>query len=192
MGRGRLDWPRSLQHGRPRSRSALHYRGRLSAAPQLWLIVVDASASTRRHGALRRAKGLLAELLEQARRQRVVLALLQADGARPRWFCQGQRAPQAASRWLQQLGAGGGTPLPAALTEANAWLARRQRSHPAEQQQLWLLTDGRLRELPAIAPAACPALLIDIESGPLRLGRARALAQALGAEYQHIDELVLA
>lgn len=154
--------------------------------------MVDASASTRRHGALRRAKGLLAELLERARRQRVALALLQADGARPRWFCQGQRAPQAARRWLDQLGAGGGTPLPAALAESDAWLARRRRSHPGERQQLWLLTDGRLRELPAVAPAACPALLIDIESGPLRLGRARALAQALGAEYRHIDEVPLA
>lgn len=164
----------------------------MSAAPALWLIVVDASASTRRHGALRRAKGLLAELLEQARRRRVALALLQADGARPRWFCQGQRAPQAARRWLEQLGAGGGTPLPAALAEAAAWLARRRRSHPGERQQLWLLTDGRLRELPSVAPAACPALLIDIESGPLRLGRARALAEALGAEYRHIDEIPLA
>lgn len=163
----------------------------MSAAPALWLIVVDASASTRRHGALRRAKGLLAELLDQARRRRVALALLQADGARPRWFCQGQRAPQAARRWLEQLGAGGGTPLPAALAEAAAWLARRRCSHPGERQQLWLLTDGRLRELPAVAPAACPALLIDIESGPLRLGRARALAEALGAEYRHIDELTL-
>jgi magnesium chelatase subunit ChlD-like protein len=191
-GPGRLDWPRSLQHGRPRSRAELHYRSRLASAPALWLIVVDASASTRRHGALRRAKGLLAELLDQARRRRVVLALLQADGARPRWFCQGQRAPQAARRWLEQLGAGGGTPLPAALAEAGEWLARRQRRHPGERQQLWLLTDGRLRELPALAPAACPALLIDIESGPLRLGRARELAAALGAEYRHIDEIPLA
>ncbi|WP_256659188.1 VWA domain-containing protein, partial [Pseudomonas sp. A-1] len=191
-GPGRLDWPRSLQHGRPRSRAELHYRSRLASAPALWLIVVDASASTRRHGALRRAKGLLAELLDQARRRRVALALLQADGAKPRWFCQGQRAPQAARHWLEQLGAGGGTPLPAALAEAGEWLQRRQRRHPGERQQLWLLTDGRLRELPALAPAACPALLIDIESGPLRLGRARALAQALGAEYRHIDEIPLA
>lgn len=170
----------------------MHYRTRQAGAPRLWLIVVDASASTRRHGALRRAKGLLAELLEQARRQRVSLALLQADGAQPRWFCRGQRAPQAARRWLEQLGAGGGTPLPAALGEAGDWLERRRRSHPGERQQFWLLTDGRLRELPALEPLACPALLIDIESGPLRLGRARALAQALGAEYRHIDELPLA
>lgn len=185
------DWPRSLQCGRPRTRAELHYRSRQASAPRLWLIVVDASASTRRHGALRRAKGLLAELLEQARRQRVSLALLQADGARPRWFCQGQRAPQAARRWLEQLGAGGGTPLPAALVEAGAWLERRRRSHPGERQQLWLLTDGRLRELPALAPLSCPALLIDIESGPLRLGRARTLAAELGAEYRHINEIPL-
>jgi magnesium chelatase subunit ChlD-like protein len=36
----------------------------------------------------------------------------------------------------------------------------------------------------------CPGLLIDIERGPIRLGRAKQLAAALEADYRHIDELV--
>ncbi|MFL6608343.1 MAG: magnesium chelatase, partial [Pseudomonas sp.] len=39
-----------------------------------------------------------------------------------------------------------------------------------------------------LPPLDCPSLLIDIERGPIRLGRARQLAGQLGAEYRHIDE----
>jgi magnesium chelatase subunit ChlD-like protein len=33
-------------------------------------------------------------------------------------------------------------------------------------------------------------LLIDIERGPIRLGRSRVMAGQLQAEYRHIDELL--
>ncbi|HBO7444843.1 TPA: magnesium chelatase, partial [Pseudomonas aeruginosa] len=52
-----------------------------------------------------------------------------------------------------------------------------------------VLTDGRLRDWPALPEAACPSLLVDLESGPLRLGKAERLARELGAEYRHISEL---
>ena len=152
-------------------------------------MIVDASASTRRHGALSKAKGLLAEVFEQARRQRARLALLHATGEQAQWLWQGQKAAQALQQWLAELGAGGGTPLLDALQQAAAWQARRQRLHPAERQRLLLITDGRLRDWPALTPSACPALLVDIESAPIRLGRGRQLAAELGAEYRHIDTL---
>lgn len=152
-------------------------------------MLVDASASTRRHGALSRAKGLLAEVFDQAYRQRARLALLHATGAQPRWLWQGQKTSSALRDWLDQLGAGGGTPLIDALQQAAHWQARRQRLKPAERQRLLILTDGRLRDWPALAPSRCPALLVDIESAPIRLGRARLLAEQLGAEYRHIETL---
>ena len=40
--------------------------------------------------------------------------------------------------------------------------------------------------LPAIE---CPGLVIDIERGPIRLGRAKVLADQLQTHYQHIDDL---
>jgi magnesium chelatase subunit ChlD-like protein len=36
----------------------------------------------------------------------------------------------------------------------------------------------------------CPALVIDIERGPIRLGRSKVLAAQLQSEYRHIDELL--
>ena len=78
----------------------------------------------------------------------------------------------------------------AALTEAGHWLAVRRKRFPAEQQRLLVITDGRLKDCPELPGVACPGLLIDIERGPIRLGRAKQLATALDADYRHIDELL--
>lgn len=86
-------------------------------------------------------------------------------------------------------GRGGGTPLSAALEQAMTWLVQRQKRHPSEQHRVLVLTDGRIKQLPALPTFACATLLIDIEKGPIRLGRAKELASTLGAEYRHIDEL---
>lgn len=164
-------------------------RPRSQQAEELWLVLVDASASTRRYGALSQAKGVLAEVFDSAYRQRARLAVLQAGGRKAQWLWQGRKASAELHRWLQELGAGGGTPLFDALQQAGDWLLRRQRAKPGERQRLLILTDGRLRDLPALTPLPCPSLLLDTERTPIRLGRARQLAQALQADYQHIDDL---
>nr|WP_256737657.1 VWA domain-containing protein [Pseudomonas sp. dw_358] len=181
----------TLLAGRPRQRSDLHWQRRQSAPDELWLVIVDASASTRRHQALSDAKGLLAELFDRSYRQRARLALLTASGSRPSWQCHGLKASGALRDWLQALGAGGGTPLSAAVDEARRWLAKRRRQHPNEAPQCWLLTDGRLKDIAAFSPLGCPTVLIDIEQGPIRLGRARQLAQTLDARYQAMGDLAI-
>jgi len=178
-----------LLNGRPRQRSQLVFQQRTHSPQDLWLVIVDASASTRRHQALSDAKGLLAQLFDDAYRQRARLALLTASGAAPEWQVQGLKASSGLRHWLDALGAGGGTPLLAALSEARQWLAARQKRFPAEQQRLLLVTDGRLKDGAALPALNCPALLIDIERGPIRLGRSKVLAAQLQADYRHIDEL---
>ncbi|NBF04585.1 VWA domain-containing protein [Pseudomonas sp. Fl5BN2] len=184
---GRINWPGTLLNGRPRQREDLLFHLRSRAPHELWLVIVDASASTRRHSALSDAKGLLAQLFDDAYRQRARLALLTASGRAPHWQVQGLKASKDLRHWLDGLGAGGGTPLPQALNEAAQWLEQRQRRLPAEQQRVLLITDGRLKTLPALAALSAPTLLIDIERGPIRLGRARELAILLNAAYQHLD-----
>ncbi|MFI8738277.1 VWA domain-containing protein [Ectopseudomonas toyotomiensis] len=186
---GRIDWAATLRQGRPQCREQLVLRPRSQQADELWLVLVDASASTRRHGALSLAKGVLAELFDSAYRQRARLAVLQAGGREAQWLWQGRKASAELHRWLQALGAGGGTPLLDALQQAGDWLLCRQRAKPQERQRLLILTDGRLRDLPELAPLPCPTLLLDTERAPIRLGRARQLAQALEADYHHIDDL---
>lgn len=188
-GKGKVAWPATLLKGRPRQRADLCWTQRSAASPELWLVIVDASASTRRHQALSRAKGLLASFFDQAYRARARLALLTASGTTPRWQRHGLKASAALQPWLASLGAGGGTPLLAALKEAREWLARRQKQFPGERQRCLVLTDGRLAKSPALLPLPCASLLIDMESGPVRLGRARQLAEQLSADYFHMDQL---
>ena len=189
---GAIDWLATLLRCRPKGREDLQRRPRSQAPSALWLIVVDASASTRRHGALSQAKGLLSELFQRAYRQRARIAIVDAHGAQPQWHWQGQKASGALQQWLNALGAGGGSPLIPALQQVHDWLQRRQRRKPGEQQRLLVVTDGRLRDWPALPPSPCPAMLVDIECAPIRLGRAAQLAAELGAEYRHITQLPLA
>ncbi|MNU06623.1 hypothetical protein D3C72_2518780 [compost metagenome] len=50
-----------------------------------------------------------------------------------------------------------------------------------------MLTDGRLNAWEPLQPLPCPSLLVDIERSPVRLGRARLLAQQLQADYRSIE-----
>lgn len=186
---GMVDWVQTLLRGRPRLRADLVYKTRQSAAQELWLVVVDASASTRRHQALSDAKGLLAQLFDDAYRQRARVAVMTASGHSPQWQVSGSKASKALVDWLHALGAGGGTPLLQALREVSTWLDARRKQFPQEQQRFLLLTDGRLKEWSTMPAIDCPGLLIDIERGPIRLGRSRQMAADLNAEYLHIDGL---
>ncbi|WP_162886175.1 vWA domain-containing protein [Pseudomonas syringae] len=186
---GPVQWLPTFLRGQPKSHKDLVRQPRSSRPSELLLVIVDASASTRRHQALSQAKGLLSQMFDDAYRRRARLALLTASGIAPRWQHQGLKASSALTPWLDALGAGGGTPLPEALQQAAEWLAQRQKRYPAEQQRVLVLTDGRIKSLPALPAFDCASLLIDIEKGPIRLGRARELASSLGAEYRHIDEL---
>ncbi|WP_034085679.1 vWA domain-containing protein [Pseudomonas aeruginosa] len=163
---GAIQWLPTLLRGRPRQRRDLLRQPRSRRPGELCLV----TATPRRYGALAQAKGVLATLFEEAYRQRIRLAVLHATGQQAQWLWQGQKASRELQGWLRQLGAGGGTPLLDALHQA-------------------VLTDGRLRDWPALPEAACPSLLVDLESGPLRLGKAERLARELGAEYRHISEL---
>ncbi len=186
---GAIAWLPTLLRGRPRTRGDLVRLPRSHHAEELWLVIVDASASTRRHQALGDAKGVLAELFDDAYRRRARLALLTASGDQPHWQHQGLKASTALQPWLDQLGAGGGTPLLAALAQAAQWLAQRSKKHVAEQHRVLVITDGRIKQATGLQTFSCPGLLIDIERGPIRLGRAEQLAADLGIDYQHIDSL---
>jgi magnesium chelatase subunit ChlD-like protein len=115
--------------------------------------------------------------------------LLTASGHSPNWQVQGLKAAKGLAGWLDQLGAGGGTPLLAALVEARHWLALRRARHPAEQRRLLVITDGRLKDIAGLPLLECPGVLVDIERGPIRLGRAQELAAGLQLDYRHIDDL---
>ncbi len=167
-------------------------------AGNLVILAVDASGSMGAETRMEAAKGAVLGLLLDAyqRRDRVALVTFRGDGAevvlRPTGSVEVARAR------LTDLPTGGRTPLAAGIHTA---LTLAQ--HPADRPLLVLLSDGRATAGPdgqdplvAAKEAAAevrrrkvPAVVVDAEDGPTRLGLAAELAEAMGARYLTLPQL---
>ncbi|RDI95877.1 VWA domain-containing protein [Meiothermus sp. QL-1] len=179
----------ALRKGERLERQDLHTcleEGR--ASPRL-LLVVDASGSLAAQARMAWAKGALLRLLEETP---VEVGLITFRGSGARLVLPFTRDLEAARRTLEHLPAGGRTPLAAALALAL--------EHLDERTRLVLVTDGRANvphqggdpwaEALALARRIRGrAAVLDAEAGPSPLGRARQLAEAMGAVYARLEDL---
>jgi magnesium chelatase subunit D len=103
---------------------------------------------------------------------------------------------EAGARRLRELPTGGRTPLAAGLLRAALVLRTERLRDPARRPLLVIVTDGRatygsvddaLRASDLLRNAA--SVVIDCESGPVRLGLAGRLAERLGAEAVRLEDL---
>ena len=175
---------------------------RESTAGNLVVLAVDCSgsmgASRRMEAATGAALGLLVDAYQ--RRDRVALVTFRGEGAevvlRPTGSVEVARAR------LASVATGGRTPL-AAGVETALGIATAGARPSGQQPLLVVLTDGRATagppgtdpvEAALVAGAAVrrqnvPAVVVDAEDGPTRLGLAATLAQAMGARHVTLDEL---
>jgi magnesium chelatase subunit D len=160
----------------------------------LVLFVVDASGSMAARQRMRAVKGAVLSLLRDAyqRRDRVGLVTFRGDAAQVTLPPTGSHEVGAAR--LRELRTGGRTPVAAGLSTAARVVAAQHRRDPHRRPLLILVTDGRatagpdpVAVAPALAGVAC--VVVDCESGPVRLGLAGRLATALHAEYLRLDQL---
>jgi magnesium chelatase subunit D len=161
------------------------------------LFLVDASGSMATQRRLEVAKGAALGLLASSyqNRDEVALMVFRAEGtdlALP--FT---RHIAGIEQALGEVATGGRTPLARALSDADRLLRTR------EPALLVLLTDGRanvsaqggdpweeaLAACASLRTACAGVLVVDCEPGPIKLGRAQELAQALGAECVALDAL---
>jgi magnesium chelatase subunit ChlD-like protein len=189
-GEGAVDWFATLlQHPEPR-RADLQYRERRGAAHELWLLVLDCSASMVRDGALAAAKGAAHAFEARANRAGAHVALIAFRGAGAHTEVTSRAGRAVLQTGIAALGGGGGTPLRAAVLEAIRVSELPRWRSPALTKRLVLLTDGRSREpvsdLASRAAGLAP-LVIDCERGRVRLGRALQLAAALGGACHHVE-----
>jgi len=186
--RGGIDWVTTLLRAPRPTLDDVRYRLRPGARERLWIIALDCSSSMLQNGALALAKGVARALAERAIGQRAHVALVAFAGQ----SVQVQIGSRGLERAIAGLGGGGGTPLRSALLAALALCRRPGYCGAQVQKRLLLLTDGRTPETVSDLRAACSALepsLIDCERGPVRLGRARALAEQLGAHHVSVDQI---
>ena len=157
----------------------LRYQPRSNAVPHLHCIVLDTSGSMRPGGRLALAKGFAARLIEEAARTGDDVALLSFGGRGVELLVAPGPARAAGAARVRQCGGGGGTPLAQALVVAHGLLLAR-----SFRATLWLLTDGRTLEQPAVPQAAVHTVIVDFDDPKRPLGRGAAWAVRWGAEYR--------
>ena len=177
-------------------RDDLRERRREGRESNLVLFVVDASGSMAARRRMEAVKGAVLSLLLDAYQRRDKVGLICFRGASAQVLLPPTSSVEAAASRLANLPTGGKTPLAAGLAEAYVTLSRERLRDPLRRPLLVVVTDGRHTAGGEPDAAALrlrrdgvAAVVVDCEAGPVRLGLAGALAEALGAEYLHLGEL---
>ncbi|TDR79823.1 putative cobaltochelatase [Paludibacterium purpuratum] len=183
------------------TRADLHRKERVGQQGNLILLVVDASGSMAAAQRMAAVKGCVLGLLSDAYQRRDQVGVIAFRGNEAQLVLAPTRQVEQAHAALESLPTGGRTPLPHALALAGEVLAR---SPEQLAPLLVILSDGRAnvaltagqdpwREALAtarqLAEAGHAALVLDTETGFVRLGQTKQLAQALSAEYLPLDQL---
>lgn len=191
-----LHWPRTLLSKRndPLTREHLRFKEKFSRAGILHCFVLDCSGSMLSGKQLALAQGALQQLHQRAYQQRADIALITYAGdeaiirlhpaaARPFNALQMNSA-------LPLLQGGGATPIVLGIAKADALLAENRFRKPGQQTWLWLLSDGRSKELPERPAHADVIRVIDCEHQRIALNRCRVIAERWHADYQTLNDLL--
>jgi magnesium chelatase subunit D len=193
--------PHQLRRGRTGpglilERGDLREHRREGRESNLVLFVVDASGSMAARRRMEAVKGAVLSLLLDAYQRRDKVGLVCFRGAGAELLLPPTSSVDAAARRLETMPAGGRTPLAAGLAEAHATLRRERLRDPLRRPLLVVVTDGRHTAggEPGIVAGnlhkdGVASVVVDCESGPVRLGLAVGLARALGAEYLTLASL---
>jgi len=162
----------------------------------LVLFAVDASGSMAARARMAAVKGAVLSLLLDAYQRRDKIGLVTFRGESAQLTLPPTSSVDVAAARLTELPAGGRTPLADGLLLAHRTLARERMRDPSRQPLLVVLTDGRHTAGPEPGPAAellarsgVTAVVVDCETGRVRLGLAGVLAARLGAGLLTLAEL---
>ncbi|MEU8761662.1 putative cobaltochelatase [Streptomyces sp. NPDC048659] len=167
----------------------------------LVLFAVDASGSMAARQRMSAVKGAVLSLLLDAYQRRDKVGLITFRGRAAELALPPTSSVDAAATRLEQLPTGGRTPLSAGLLKAHDVLRIERLRDPSRRPLLVVVTDGRATgggpdPLALAARAArlhaadgTASVVVDCETGPVRLGLAGTLARELGGTAVTLDEL---
>ncbi|MEV7318760.1 putative cobaltochelatase [Streptomyces sp. NPDC093970] len=166
----------------------------------LVLFVVDASGSMAARQRMSAVKGAVLSLLLDAYQRRDKVGLVTFRGSAAEVALPPTSSVDAAAARLEALPTGGRTPLAAGLLRAHDVLRVERLRDPARRALMVVVTDGRATGGPepvALAGRAArlfaadqvASVVVDCESGPVRLGLAGELAGELGGTAVTLGEL---
>ncbi|AWL37701.1 putative cobaltochelatase [Streptomyces sp. SM18] len=166
----------------------------------LVLFVVDASGSMAARQRMGAVKGAVLSLLLDAYQRRDKVGLVTFRGQEAEVALPPTSSVDAAAARLESLPTGGRTPLAAGLLKAHDVLRVERMRDPSRRPLLVVVTDGRATGGPdpvALAARAgrlhaaegTASVVVDCETGVVRLGLAAQLARELGGSAVTLDEL---
>lgn len=166
----------------------------------LVLFVVDASGSMAARQRMSAVKGAVLSLLLDAYQRRDKVGLVTFRGSAAEVALPPTSSVDAAAARLESLPTGGRTPLAAGLLKAHDVLRVERLRDPARRALVVVVTDGRAtggpepvalagRAARLFAAEAVASVVVDCESGPVRLGLAGQLAGELAGTAVTLDEL---
>ncbi|MFS4109144.1 putative cobaltochelatase [Streptomyces sp. PD-S100-1] len=166
----------------------------------LVLFVVDASGSMAARQRMSAVKGAVLSLLLDAYQRRDKVGLVTFRGRDAQVALPPTSSVDAAAVRLESLPTGGRTPLAAGLLRAHEVLRVERLRDPARRALVVVVTDGRAtggpepvalagRAARLFAAEGVASVVVDCESGPVRLGLAGQLAGELGGTAVTLDEL---
>ncbi|MEV0176452.1 putative cobaltochelatase [Streptomyces sp. NPDC050803] len=166
----------------------------------LVLFVVDASGSMAARQRMSAVKGAVLSLLLDAYQRRDKVGLVTFRGSAAEVALPPTSSVDAAAARLESLPTGGRTPLAAGLLKAHDVLRVERLRDPARRALVVVVTDGRAtggpepvalagRAARLFAAEGIASVVVDCESGPVRLGLAGQLAGELGGTAVTLDEL---
>jgi magnesium chelatase subunit D len=164
----------------------------------LVLFTVDASGSMAARDRMSAVSGAVLSLLRDAYQRRDKVGLISFRGTRAQVVLPPTSAVDAAAARLRALRTGGRTPLADGLLHSARVLAAERLRDPTRRALLVVLTDGRATHGGMDAALAAAGLLrrdgvasivVNCESGPVRLGLASQLAVALDGGCVRLAEL---
>jgi magnesium chelatase subunit D len=168
----------------------------------LVLFAVDASGSMAAKARMAAVTGAVLSLLRDAYQRRDKVGLITFRGAGAELVLPPTSSVPAARVRLDTLRTGGRTPLAGGLLRARKVLAVERLRDPRRRALLVVLTDGRAtvgldgepvrdacRAAALLAADGVATVVVDCESGPVRLGIAARIARAAAGELVGIGEL---
>ncbi|MEV8021978.1 putative cobaltochelatase [Streptomyces sp. NPDC086554] len=166
----------------------------------LVLFVVDASGSMAARQRMSAVKGAVLSLLLDAYQRRDKVGLVTFRGTSADVALPPTSSVDAAAARLESLPTGGRTPVAAGLLKAHEVLRVERLRDPARRPLVVVVTDGRAtggpepvaqagRAARLFGAAGVASVVVDCESGPVRLGLAGQLAGELGGTAVTLDEL---
>ncbi|MFD7980396.1 putative cobaltochelatase [Streptomyces sp. NPDC059071] len=182
-------------------RDDLRQASREGREGNLVLFVVDASGSMAARQRMGAVKGAVLSLLLDAYQRRDKVGLVTFRGRAAEVALPPTSSVDAAAARLEQLPTGGRTPLSAGLLKAVDVLRVERLRDPSRRPLLVVVTDGRAtgggpdpvglaaRAARLHASEGTAAVVVDCETGPVRLGLAGNLARELGGTAVTLEEL---